>query len=119
MNKLILSITILFYMSCRLYAQTAVTNNEGFNFSSFTAEKKIISPELQSLTDKQFYEHPEYGVLPYNAPCKDCFELLQKRDESHRYFVKNGSHGREFYQQSAYGSLSYNDNGVLRTIDSK
>src|SRR5437868_11367189 len=115
MNKYILFIMVVCIV-LKVNAQTAVTDGKGFNCSSFTAQKKVITPELQSLTDKSFYTHPEYGVQPYKAPCSDCFELLQKRDETHRYFVKSGTN-REFCQQTSYGAINYMDNGVFRTID--
>ena len=120
MNKTIILIAVVTGLCSMLHAQTAATH-EGYNYSSFTAEKKIATPELQLLTDKkQSQSHPEYGVpCLSNAPCTDCFELLQKRDETHRYFVKNGSHGKIFYQQSAYSNLSFKEDGVLRTIDSR
>src|SRR5580698_4721759 len=68
-----------------------------YNYTGFSKAQVEITPELESLTSPEFKSHPEYGVLPFNAPCKDCFELLQKRDETHRYFVKEGSKGKEFY----------------------
>ncbi len=112
-----IAVTLFFFSG--LHAQKPATS-AGFNYSSFTTEKKTVTSELQSLTDKQFYAHPEYGVLPYNAPCTDCIELLQKRDETHRYFVKQGTNGKEFYAQTSYSHLNYRDaNGALRTIDKR
>ncbi len=92
----------------------------GFNFTTFTEAKKMITLEIDSLTGKEYKSHPEYGVLPFNAPCQDCIELLQKRDETHRYFVKKGSKGKEFYAQSSFSHLNYRDeNGVFQTIDKR
>lgn len=92
----------------------------GSNYTGFSSDRVQVTPELETLTDKEFRSHPEYGVLPYNAPCTDCIELLQKRDEHHRYFVKKGTNGKEFYAQTSYGTQSYYDlKGVLRTIDTR
>ena len=70
-------ILVLLLLTQGVYAQTPATN-AAYNYSSFTAEKKIITTELQSLTDKQFYEHPEYGVLPFNAPCTGLHRAAAK-----------------------------------------
>ncbi len=110
-----LTISLFFINQTRAQEGTRATN---YNFTSFSTQKRAITPELESLTNKEFKSHPEYGILPYNAPCTDCIELLQKRDESHRYFVKRGTKGKTFYAQSSYGDQSFYDaEGVLRTID--
>ncbi len=112
---------LLLSLASSFFISTGYSQNDApkdFNYTSFTNQSAKITPELESLTNKEFKSHPEYGVLPYNAPCKECFELLQKRDASHRYFVKEGSKGKEFYAQSSYGDLSFKDeHGMLRTID--
>ena len=115
---LLLSLAASLFISYGYCQDDAHSNN--FNYTSFSVQQAKVTPELDALTSADFKSHPEYGVLPYNAPCKDCFELLQKRDESHRYFVKQGSHGKEFYAQSAYGDLSFKDaEGTFRTIDTR
>ena len=56
--------------------------------------------------------------MPYNAPCTDCVELVDKRTESTRYFVKNGSNGAVFYSQQGYSPIHFKNNqGQWRSID--
>lgn len=57
-----------------------------------------------------FAKHPEYGVLPWNAPCTNCYEDLSKRTEYSRYFVLSSQNGvQEYSLQQAYGALHYKD----------
>ncbi len=117
MRTAALLVTLVSLFSCAIYAQDG-TRLDHFNFTSFANNKPVITAELDSLTPNQFKSHPEYGIKPAHAPCKDCIELLQKRDETHRYFVKNGTKGKEFYQESSYNNENYYDeNGALRSID--
>ncbi len=122
MKKIVTLCAIVTLFISRSYCQDGVSSNagNGFNYTRFTDAKANITHELDSLTSKEFKSHPEYGVLPFNAPCQDCIELLQKRDENHRYFVKKGSKGKEFYAQSSYSHLNYRDeNGMFHTIDKR
>ena len=115
MKKITLNIVINIIFISSSFAQSALTGT--INYTTFTRQPAGITKELETLTDKSFRNHPEYGILPVNAPCRDCFELLQKRDANHRYFVKNGSNGKEFYQQTSYSDVNYKENGVLHSID--
>lgn len=111
---------LLSVSSFNTYGQTAyqegAMENKSFNFSSFLElNTKNITSELDSLTPENFKHHPEYGVLPYYAPCSECVELIHKRTDSTRYFIKNGSGGTEFIHQSSYKTLHYKDEqGNLR-----
>lgn len=88
------------------------------NFTSFNSKSKIIDEELVKSTKTEFQAHPEFGILPYNSPCDDCFEVLEKRTKDTRYFVKKGTNGTEFYAQQGFGALHYKDNnGRWRAID--
>lgn len=96
--------------------QKGGVKSETFNFSSFLELKtRNITSELDSLTPEAFKQHPEYGILPHYAPCSECVELIHKRTDSTRYFIKNGSGGKEFILQSSYKTLHYKDEqGNLR-----
>ncbi|MBK7108360.1 MAG: gliding motility-associated C-terminal domain-containing protein [Bacteroidetes bacterium] len=85
------------------------------NYSNFYSPQKNISSALLSHTSKAMQQHPEFGVLPYNTPCKDCYELLDKRTLNERYFIKpDGS----FVNEKAYGAYNYSDaNGFIRAVD--
>lgn len=117
MKKVITLIVLCAIFVSGCYAQGS-TQQGSVNLKSFSRDEKKITSELASQTAAQFKTHPEYGVRPFNAPCQDCFEVLDKRDENHRYFVKEGTDGNVFYAQTAYNALNYTDaRGILRTID--
>jgi hypothetical protein len=59
---------------------------------------------------QKFSGHPEYGILPWNAPCENCYEDLSQRTEYSRYFVTRSEDGfKEFSVQQSYGALHYKD----------
>ncbi len=93
-------------------------NQLPYNFSSFSKNEKRISHELDYLTPSNFKSHPDFGKLPYNAPCINCVELEDHRDATSRYFVKAGSKGKRFYKAQSFGAINYLDkNGWWREIN--
>ncbi len=88
------------------------------NFYWFTPLLKSNSTELTEFS--KAISHPEFGTLPYNAGCVDCFELIEKRTEDERYFLKDSSEGRAFTIQKSYLPIHYKDSvGRWITIDSR
>ncbi len=90
-----------------------------FNFSTFP-ENTIPAgvEELQNLVDPAYYAHPEFGILPADAPCEDCIELIDRRTSNTRYYVKSGTSGKKFYSQASVTDLHYtNGAGQLITIE--
>ncbi len=88
------------------------------NTTSFTETVSTLSSELELLTPQEYQSHPEYGMLPYDAPCTDCMELVDRRTSSTRYYVRNGSEGRSFLTQASITNLHYKDAlGSWRTMD--
>ena len=77
------------------------------DFASFYTANQRITPELEQLAAKSDRQHPEYGILPWDAPCSDCFELPSRRTESSRYFIAAGSGGEHFYIQQSAGALHF------------
>jgi len=93
-------------------------NEKEYNFFSFSLREKITSSELDSLTPPSSHEHPEYGLLPYDAPCENCLELTDHRDATSRYFTEKGTKGKKFYDQHSYGAINYKDaSGWWREIN--
>ncbi|MEI7801980.1 MAG: PKD domain-containing protein [Bacteroidota bacterium] len=87
-----------------------------YNFYSFSRDTKADPTEVDSSSSSK--NHPEYGLLPFNAGCHDCVEILEKRKEDERYFIMNGSNGKEFAIQKSFTPLHYKDvNGKWITID--
>lgn len=86
------------------------------NFSSF-AEKTLKNSEVwKKVNQPEFYSHPEFGILPKDAPCNNCIEDLSKRKIDERYFV-NVNDLNEYYLQKAMGQLHEQVNGQWLTID--
>ena len=90
-----------------------------FNFDYFTVRNKNHSPEFSKLIPAQFLNHPEIGIMPFDAPPgSNCIELIDRRDANSRYFVRENTMGSEFFQQVASGPINYKDiNGVWREIN--
>ena len=74
------------------------TNENGKNLSSW---KQFNLP--------QFYSHPEFGKLPFNAPCEECVEILDRRTGDYRYFIDANDH-QKFYVQKSVGDINYLEN---------
>ncbi|HTL81231.1 MAG TPA: hypothetical protein VL651_05980, partial [Bacteroidia bacterium] len=90
------------------------------DFSTFAQPNPVITSELDSLTPAALHNNPDYGILPDDAPCTNCIELIDHRTPDSRYYVHNGSGGKIFYVQSSYGNLNYQDStGWMRAIDPK
>lgn len=64
-------------------------------------------------------QHPETGVLPHNAPCENCYEVLEERKSDYRFFKGIGENAGLVYSQSSLGDLHFLKNGVWRTIDTR
>lgn len=91
---------------------------EDYNFTSFASRTKQITPELLKNTPDSLENHPEFGVLPPDAPCNNCYELLDKRTPNNRVFVENETNGIDRFYQQAYDMFNYTDNnGWVRSLD--
>lgn len=88
------------------------------NFNSFGKDEKSVPALLKKLTSEKAKQHPEFGVLPFNAQCKECVELIDKRSMNTRLFVdpQNANHT---YSQSSYFAMHYQnfEGDVWHTID--
>ncbi len=89
-----------------------------FNLYSFSPEIKSNQSDLLKFSQEK--SHPEYGTLPFNAGCENCFEVLEKRTADERYFLKESSDGTEFFIQKSYTPMHFkNAEGRWVTIDSR
>lgn len=115
----IIGIFSLFFTS--LYAQ----HQEGMvsgthNYSHFSADKNILDNEVLEF-NKGFENHPEIGRLYAEAPCDSCFEVIEKRTETSKFFLKKGSNGTYVYQQKSIEAMHIkdglgNDKTVVSTL---
>ena len=80
-------------------------NTGQLNFESFSQSKIADKAELLQFSTAK--SHPEYGILPFNSPCEDCIELIEKRTQYTRSFLTVGKNGKEIKTQKGYEPLHY------------
>jgi gliding motility-associated-like protein len=85
------------------------------NLTSFPTSEMNNLEEWRKFNLPENYNHPEFGILPENAPCENCVEVLEKRTVDERYFV-SVSDNHEFVTQKALGDLHQLVNGKWLTI---
>ena len=88
------------------------------NFTSFSVIEQTNLEEWRKFNQPEYYDHPEFGKLVAEAPCKECVEDLSKRNADERYFVDINNPGK-FYLQKAVGDLNGLLDGYWVTIDHK
>lgn len=77
------------------------------NFSYFTRpSSNILLNEEVLQMNKGFEGHPELGLLS-NAPCDNCYELLDRRTENTKTFAAIGSWGTQLWMMSANEPIHY------------
>ena len=89
------------------------------NYTSFTARQRSLSAEA-STKNVGFGQHPEAGMLFAEAPCKDCYELVGKRTEISKTFIREGTDGKTILQQTSTAPMHRKDaQGNWRTIQTQ
>ncbi len=88
------------------------------NFTSFNTDPKNYTKVLHKNSSSESKLHPEYGILPFNAQCTECVELIDKRTVDSRIFLNPNKEGHTYNQQSFF-PLHYrkSENDIWRTID--
>ena len=102
---------LIILLSAISFSQSSVTEkmlSTAPNFTSFSTTQKVEFKDLERFSSKT--DHPEYGTLPFNAPCNDCFEVLEERTQYSRKFLTAGKDGKEFLTQKGYSPLHYKNN---------
>ena len=89
-----------------------------YNFTSFLYDTKSVPKLLDEMSSDLAKQHPEYGILPYNAQCKECVELIDKRTLDSRFYV-NPNNKSDIYSQKSFFPLHYKNtpDDVWHTID--
>jgi gliding motility-associated-like protein len=107
--------------SCMLAQQHSVHAKNGMNatprnYTFFTSPYKDASSEATQ-RNQGYERHPELGMLFAETPCDNCYELIGKRTEVSKTFIKEGSAGKDMMQQTATSPMHYKDaEGNWRTI---
>lgn len=89
------------------------------NYTTFEpGAARHVSFEMDARTPEEFKKNPDYGWLPYNTQCADCYELIAERTATTRLFVKNNTRGTIIYSQAGAQPINYKDaGGNWRAID--
>ncbi|MBC8172694.1 MAG: hypothetical protein H7X71_02210 [Chitinophagales bacterium] len=103
------------------YAQNYYSNptQKIYNLNYFSQQQKAeLSPELYGVTPQSYIDHPELGILPYNAPCTDCVEMIDKRTSNTRQFLIKGTEGKVVWSHASLNDMNYKDEkGNFISID--
>ncbi|MGQ9864176.1 MAG: T9SS type A sorting domain-containing protein [Bacteroidia bacterium] len=95
------------------------------DLSSYTLGKKptkVTAPVSEKAKDFLYQksppsDHPEWGLLPWDAPCTNCVELIEYRQENQRVYMYPDDPTLSTYQV-AYGYLHWQDEkGRYRILD--
>lgn len=86
------------------------------NLTYFSRIKKEQIEDWKKWNNSSDYTHPDFGILPKDAPCEDCVEVLNKRKSDERYFV-NIKDTSMFYIQRALGDINYLKDGKWVAIN--
>ncbi len=85
----------------------------------FFPEQLLLMTKPYNLT-KTSRTIPNWAELFPETPCEDCIEVIGKRTETGKYFIKKGTEGKYIYQQSSTDAVHYMDTlGRWRTIYTK
>ena len=114
--KKALSAAILLFLFIAGFSQNMWVKKP--NLTGFTYAAKKVTPSLDTMSSQAARKHPEYGLLPYNAQCAQCAELVDRRTMNTRFFIDPYVPSHTFSQQS-YFPLHYKTsrNGIWQTID--
>lgn len=115
MKKLLLFFCSAFTLQMALAQQMGVKH---FNFTTFREDVKFTPPVLSRNSSAEAKANPEYGILPYNAQCTECVELIDKRTLDTRFYIDPKKVGHT-YSQSSYFPLHYKSSkgDMWHTID--
>lgn len=56
-----------------------------YNFYRFTPDVKMDISKEPALFPDSLSNHPEFGIVPFNAQCTNCYEELGKRTRYTRF----------------------------------
>lgn len=116
MRKFTLLTVLVVFAACEAFSQGMSVKQ--FNFTTFDTVKQFTPEVMARQTSVQGRQHPEYGILPYDAQCGNCVELIDKRTANSRYYI-NPYRPNYNYSQQSYLPLHYRKDStdVWRTID--
>lgn len=78
------------------------------NYTSFTPLYHHASAEAIS-RNSGYESDPELGTLFAETPCNNCYELIGKRTETSKTFIKEGTNGSDIMQQTSSAPMHLRD----------
>ncbi len=115
---LLLVLACLCRVSSYGQANSQIRTADQANFSSFSQKATSSKEAWKKFNSKASYNHPEFGTLAAEAPCKECVELLDRRKADERVF-RNYADTSEILIQKSMGDMHYRKNGQWITIEDK
>lgn len=110
---------LVWFVAAPLFALPQQMYTKQFNFRSFPQTEKQNTALWQQLNSAKAQQHPEYGLLPQDAKCNDCVEVLDKRTENSRYYVLEKQTNHFQVQKSYYPIHFLGKNNEWLTIDTR
>lgn len=98
-----------------VYAQNFAPKT--YMLDSFKNPVIVRDDVLLKLTPEEFHQHPEFGVLPYDSPCTDCYEMIHLRTDTTRHFVDRKDLTKVYTQTFLGLSAFRNDAGDLISLN--
>tara|TARA_B100000508_G_scaffold141097_1_gene146935 strand:- start:16417 stop:20313 length:3897 start_codon:yes stop_codon:yes gene_type:complete len=116
----LLLLTSLFLSQFSIAQKSALEGmtSKARNFETFDSERASNVEAWKKHNDESYYDHPDFGILLENAPCRNCVEDLSKREKDLRHFIDIEDPTR-FYIQKAKGLLHHKVNGKWVNIKHK
>ena len=110
------------HLPAKILPATPKTNARSIgraNYASFN--KRVINKTDEVLQQNKGYEqHSELGMLPANAPCKDCYEVIGNRTENSKTYALSGTNGKKVVIQYSNFPMHYRDEkGSWSTIENE
>ena len=74
---------------------------------------------IDARSQQSVQQHPDKGILPFNAPCTSCIEEIDKRSANSREFYSYNSDGsKSIFMQKSLGNINFQDkDGFWRAKD--
>jgi len=112
--------SLVLFILLILVAQAQQMHVKVPDFNGFWEDQKFVSRELDRVATPEAKMHPEYGILPYNAPCSSCEELPDRRTMFSRFFI-DSANAKHIYSQQSYFPLHYklSPNDAWRLVDTR
>ncbi|MBW8051656.1 MAG: hypothetical protein FVQ77_15230, partial [Cytophagales bacterium] len=88
----------------------------GNNLYSISEDRKYDKVLAKTFVPEEYWDHPDFGTLPYNAECENCIEEIHKRTEVDRFYI-DANDPSVFYIEKSATPANYKVNGKWIAIN--